>query len=110
VLLFLTLNGVWIPRFCGAEHSKQLCGFGDLPFNYKYRRQLDAYFDVFGGAIGKDLLVAEEHLDVDLKKELEDYIHKGSSQPEVELAAKEPEGLWNSEFRDYKWPRDIPMC
>ena len=39
-----------------------------MPFDFKMRRQLDAFFDIYGGKIGKDILVKEENLYVDLTK------------------------------------------
>ena len=65
-LLLLFLTGIFVPRCCGMTHGRRFFGWENIPFDFRMRRQLDAYFDVFGGEVGRDLLVKEEDLNIDL--------------------------------------------
>jgi len=67
IALAIVVLGVWFPRCCGMDYHRKLFGYHNIPFDFKRRRQLDAYFDVFGGEVGKDLLVKEQALHYDLK-------------------------------------------
>lgn len=70
IALAILVLGVWFPRCCGMNHHRKVFGYHNIPFDYKRRRQLDAYFDVFGGEVGRNLLVREESLRYDLKASL----------------------------------------
>jgi len=81
VVLFICLIGIWFPKCYCMNYSRKVFGYADLPCNFKTRRQTNAFFEVFGGKIGKDLLVREENL--------EEKIYGGEKKSEDMISHKE---------------------
>lgn len=62
VVLGLFLMGVRIPGWCCIAGDNKYFGYQTIPFNFNFRRQMDAFLDNFGGSAGKDLLIQEQEL------------------------------------------------
>ena len=71
-MMVIFIFGIWLPSFKNGvlEWETKLFGYNSLPYDLKTRRQLEAFFDVFGGQTGKSLLVREEDLNVDIRRAL----------------------------------------
>ena len=71
-MMVIFIFGIWLPSFRNGalEWETKLFGYDSLPYDFKRRRQLEAFFDVFGGQTGKKLLAREEDLNVDIRRAL----------------------------------------
>jgi len=88
VVLTLLLMGIWIPTCCCFGEDRKIFGYETIPFDFTFRKQMGAFFDVFG-ASRKNPLVREERLsqlDFDMNmlnvaRSIDDHGYAGGPSP-----------------------------